>query len=311
MAQLQIGLGVSMTPGPGIDPVAEARLAEELGFDYVSASDHLNGATATYEPWTLLTAIAAVTTRIKVLTRVLAVPYRNPGVLAKMAETLDRLSDGRLMLGLGGGFVDDEFRAFGLPVPTNRDRVDAVAEQIAIARATWTQPSASFEGRLHRVEGAVVEPKPAHRIPIWLGMYKRRGLALTGREADGWIPSIGFAPPPVVVGLWEQVRAAAQEAGRDPSAITAAYNMVVRVGDEQPANVMTIAGPAGLDHGATHRLHGARVHLVQRRPGGRRQDGPDRAAGPGRAAGAAQGRPSEGLGMGWPESVVVGRRADA
>ncbi|MFL5776498.1 MAG: LLM class flavin-dependent oxidoreductase [Chloroflexota bacterium] len=244
MAGLQIGLGVSTSPGPGVDPVAEARLAEELGFDYVSASDHLNGTTASYEPWTLLTAIAATTARIKVLSRVLAVPYRNPAVLAKMAETLDRLSDGRLILGLGGGFVDDEFRAFGLPVPTNRDRVDGVAEQIAIARAIWTQPSATFEGRLHRVENAVVEPKPEHRIPIWLGMYKRRGLALTGREADGWIPSIGFAPPPVVVGLWEQVRSAARAAGRDPSEITAAYNMLVRVGDEQPGNVMTIAGPA-------------------------------------------------------------------
>jgi alkanesulfonate monooxygenase SsuD/methylene tetrahydromethanopterin reductase-like flavin-dependent oxidoreductase (luciferase family) len=244
VAQLQIGLGVSTSPGPGVDPVAEARLAEEVGFDYVSASDHLNGTTATYEPWTLLTAIAAVTTRIKVLPRVLAVPYRNPAVLAKMAETLDRLSDGRLILGLGGGFVDDEFRAFGLPVPTNRDRVDGVAEQIAIARATWTQPRATFQGRLHHVEDAAVEPKPDHRIPIWLGMYKPRGLALTGREADGWIPSIGFAPPPVAVGLWEQVQAAAREAGRDPSDITAAYNMLVRVGDEQPGNVMTIAGPA-------------------------------------------------------------------
>lgn len=244
MAGLQIGLGVSTSPGPGVDPVAEARLAEELGFDYVSASDHLNGTTASYEPWTLLTAIAATTARIKVLSRVLAVPYRNPAVLAKMAETLDRLSGGRLILGLGGGFVDDEFRAFGLPVPTNRDRVDGVAEQIAIARAIWTQPSATFEGRLYRLENAVVEPKPEHRIPIWLGMYKRRGLALTGREADGWIPSIGFAPPPVVVGLWEQVRSAARAAGRDPSEITAAYNMLVRVGDEQPGNVMTIAGPA-------------------------------------------------------------------
>jgi alkanesulfonate monooxygenase SsuD/methylene tetrahydromethanopterin reductase-like flavin-dependent oxidoreductase (luciferase family) len=244
VAQLQIGLGVSTSPGPGVDPVAEARLAEEVGFDYVSASDHLNGTTPTYEPWTLLTAIAAVATRIKVLPRVLAVPYRNPAVLAKMAETLDRLSDGRLILGLGGGFVDDEFRAFGLPVPTNRDRVDGVAEQIAIARATWTQPRATFQGRLHHVENAAVEPKPDHRIPIWLGMYKPRGLALTGREADGWIPSIGFAPPPVAVGLWEQVQAAAREAGRDPSEITAAYNMLVRVGDEQPGNVMTIAGPA-------------------------------------------------------------------
>ena len=75
-------------------------------------------------------------------------------------------------------------------------------------------------------------------------MYKPRGLALTGREADGWIPSIGFAPPPVVTGLLEQVRAAAESAGRDPSEITAAYNMLVRVGDEQPGNVMTVAGSA-------------------------------------------------------------------
>src|SRR4029078_13470387 len=145
--------------------------------------------------------VAEVTPRSRALARVLAVPYRNPGVLAKMAETLDRLSDGRLILGLGGGFVDDEFRAFGLAVPTNRDRVGALARQIAIARAPWTEPSASFEGRLYRIEGAVVEPKPEHRIPIWLGMYKRRGLALTGREADGWIPSIGVAPPPVVIEL--------------------------------------------------------------------------------------------------------------
>ena len=242
MAQLLVGLGLSASPGPGIDPVAEARAAETLGFDYVSASDHLNGKTPTYEPWTLLTTVAAVTTRIRVLTRVLAVPYRNPGVLAKMAETLDRLSDGRLILGLGGGFVDDEFQAFGLPVPTNRDKVDGVVEQIAIARAVWSEPGATYEGRLYRVHEAIVEPRPEHRIPIWLGMYKPRGLALTGREADGWIPSIGFAPPPVVTGLLEQVRSAAEAAGRDPAEITAAYNMLVRVGDEQPGNVMTVAG---------------------------------------------------------------------
>jgi probable F420-dependent oxidoreductase len=244
MAQLQIGLGLSMAPGPGVDPLAEARLAEEAGFDYVSASDHLNGKTPSYEPWTLLTAVAAQTTRIRVLTRVLAVPYRNPGVLAKMAETLDRLSGGRLMLGLGGGFVDDEFRAFGLPVPTNRDRIDGIVEQIAIARKIWSEASATFEGRLYRVDEAVVEPKPQHRVPIWLGVYKPRGLALTGREADGWIPSIGFAPPPVVVGLWEQVRTAAEAAGRDPAEITAAYNMLIRVGDDLAGNVMTVSGSA-------------------------------------------------------------------
>jgi probable F420-dependent oxidoreductase len=244
VTSLQIGLGLAGSPGPGVDPVAEARAAEALGFDYVSASDHLHGATATYEPWTLLTTVAAATTRIRVLTRVLAVPYRHPAVLAKMAETLDRLSAGRLLLGLGGGFVDDEFRAFGLPIPTNRDRVDGVIETIEIARALWSQPSATFEGRLYRVEGAVIEPKPEHDIPIWLGMYKPRGLALTGRKADGWIPSLGFAPPSVVGGLWQQVQAAARDAGRDQSAITAAYNLLVRVGEDMPGQATTVAGSA-------------------------------------------------------------------
>ena len=244
MPPLMIGLGLTTSPGPGVDPVAEARAAEELGFDYVSASDHLNGTTPTYEPWTLLTAVLASTSRIRALTRVLAVPYRHPAVLAKMAETLDRLSEGRLILGLGGGYFDEEFRAFGLPIPTNRDKVDGVAEQIQIARSIWSDPKAAYEGRLYRVEDAVVEPKPEHRIPIWLGMYKPRGLALTGREADGWIPSLNFAPPPVVAGLWEQVRTAAREAGRDPSTITAAYNLLVRVGEEMPGQATIVAGSA-------------------------------------------------------------------
>ena len=244
MPPLMIGLGLTTSPGPGVDPVAEARAAEELGFDYVSASDHLNGTTPTYEPWTLLTAVLASTSRIRALTRVLAVPYRHPAVLAKMAETLDRLSEGRLILGLGGGYFDEEFRAFGLPIPTNRDKVDGVAEQIQIARSIWSDPNAAYEGRLYRVEDAVVEPKPERRIPIWLGMYKPRGLALTGREADGWIPSLNFAPPPVVAGLWEQVRTAAREAGRDPSTITAAYNLLVRVGEEMPGQATIVAGSA-------------------------------------------------------------------
>jgi alkanesulfonate monooxygenase SsuD/methylene tetrahydromethanopterin reductase-like flavin-dependent oxidoreductase (luciferase family) len=242
VAPLQIGLGISTSPGPGIDPIAESRAAERLGFDFVSASDHLNGQTASYEPWTLLTAVAASTTRIRVLTRVLAVPYRHPAVLAKMAETLDRLSDGRVMLGLGGGYVDEEFRSFGLPVPTNRDKVDGVAEAIDIALSIWSEPSATVEGRLYRVEGAIVHPKPGHRIPIWLGMYKPRGLALTGRVADGWIPSLGFAPPDVVGGLWEQVRAAARDVGRDPAEITASYNLLVRVGEAAPGQATTVAG---------------------------------------------------------------------
>jgi probable F420-dependent oxidoreductase len=244
MAQIRFGLGVTTAARPDTDPVGEARLAEEVGFDFVSASDHLHGTSPTFEPWTLLTTIAASTSRVQVATRVLGLPYRPPAVVAKMAESLDRLSGGRLILGLGGGYLDDEFRALGLRVPSPRDKIDGLDEAIQITRGLWTERTFSFDGRQYRTEGAELEPKPTHRIPIWLGMYKPRGLALTGRLADGWIPSYGFAPPEVVVGLADQVRRSAEAAGRDPGEITFAYNVPVRVDAGVASELSMVSGSA-------------------------------------------------------------------
>ena len=237
-----IGLSISTAATPGADPVAAATRAEELGFDFVSASDHLHGRQPTYEPWTMLSWIAAATSRIRVATRVLGVPYRPPAVLAKMAESFDRLSGGRLILGLGGGAVDEEFRAFGLPVRSPRDKVDGLEEAIRIARGLWYQPGFSFDGRLYRTDGADLEPKPDRHIPIWLGTYGNRALALTGRLADGWIPSLGYAPPERVVAMRERVLAAARAAGRDPGAITCAYNVGVRVDERAGSQPSAVAG---------------------------------------------------------------------
>jgi probable F420-dependent oxidoreductase len=237
-----IGLSVSTAAAPGADPVAAGTRAEELGFDFVSASDHLHGRQPSYEPWTMLSWIAAATSRIRVATRVLGVPYRPPAVLAKMAESFDRLSGGRLILGLGGGAVDDEFRAFGLPVRSPRDKVDGLEEAIRIARGLWSQPSFSFDGRLYRTDGADLEPKPDRHIPIWLGTYGNRALALTGRLADGWIPSLGYAPPERVVAMRERVLAAAGAAGRDPGEITCAYNVGVRVDERAEARPDEVVG---------------------------------------------------------------------
>jgi alkanesulfonate monooxygenase SsuD/methylene tetrahydromethanopterin reductase-like flavin-dependent oxidoreductase (luciferase family) len=257
MRGIMIGLSVSTAAVPGADPVAAARAAEDLGFDFVSASDHLHGRRPTYEPWTMLSWIAAATSRIRVATRVLGVPYRPPAVLAKMAETFDRLSGGRLILGLGGGAVDEEFRAFGLPARSPRDKVDGLEEAIRIARGLWSRPGFTFEGRLYRTDGADLEPKPDRRIPIWLGTYGDRALALTGRLADGWIPSLGYAPPERVVAMRERVLAAAVAAGRDPSEITCAYNVGVRVDDRAAAgaDASVVVGSAGA---VTERLLGFR-----------------------------------------------------
>ncbi len=244
MTTMQFGLGVSTTPGPSVDPVTEARAAEDVGLDFVSASDHLHGSTPTYEPWTLLIWIAAATTSIRVASRVLAVPNRQPAVVAKMSETLDRLSRGRLILGLGGGYLDDEFRAFGLPLPTPGEKIEGLEEAIQIARELWSKRDVTFTGRFYRTDGANVEPKPEHRIPIWLGAYRPRGLSLTGRLADGWIPSYGFAPPDEITALRDRVVAAAREAGRDPAEIAFIYNVVVRIDDRSGDDRSIVSGPA-------------------------------------------------------------------
>jgi probable F420-dependent oxidoreductase len=246
MSRIQFGVNVS-----GADPVGLAKSAEALGFDFVSAADHPASASSPHEVWTLLTWIAASTSRIKVATRVLGVPYRAPAMVAKMAETLDRLSGGRLILGLGGGHSDDEFRAFGLGVPSPAQKVTGMDEAIRIIRGLWQQPRLTFTGQRYQVDDALLEPKPTHRIPIWLGTYGPRALRVTGELADGWIPSLGFAPPDQVPALRDRIHAAAVAAGREPDEITLAYNVGVHVGAEPRPGV--VSGPP---QAVVEQLHG-------------------------------------------------------
>jgi alkanesulfonate monooxygenase SsuD/methylene tetrahydromethanopterin reductase-like flavin-dependent oxidoreductase (luciferase family) len=192
----------------------------------------------------MLTWLAAATSRIRVATRVLGVPYRPPAMVAKMAETLDRLSGGRLILGLGGGSADEEFRAFGLRVPSAREKVDGLREAIQIMRGLWTEPAFTFNGDQYHTEKADLEPKPDHRIPLWLGTYGPRALDVTGRFADGWIPSLGFAPPEQVTEMRDRMLRAATDAGRDPSEIACVYNVVTRVENQPGDRADILSGPA-------------------------------------------------------------------
>lgn len=150
MARLLFGLNVPTSAAVGADPVSYARTAEEVGFDFVSASDHPCGTNPSYETWTMLSWIAAATSRIKVATRVLGVPYRSPAMVAKMAETLDRLSGGRLILGMGGGYSDEEFHAFGLRVPSAKEKIEGLEEAVRIVRGLWSEPTFTYEG--HTIE---------------------------------------------------------------------------------------------------------------------------------------------------------------
>ncbi len=244
MPAISLGLNISTSAAPGADPAREARIAEELGFDFVSANDHPGGTGPSFEVWTMLAWMAAATTHIRIASRVLGVPYRNPAMVAKMGETLNRLSRGRLILGLGGGSSDEEFRAFGLGVPSPGEKIEGLEEAMRIIRGLWSEQNFTYEGRRYRMEGANLEPKPDSHIPIWTGTLGPRGLAVTGRLADGWIPSLELAPPARAAALREQILAAAIDAGRDPDEITCVYNLEIRVG-ERDSRPHVVSGSAG------------------------------------------------------------------
>ena len=243
--ELRFGTSVIPTVGGRTDPAEDALHAERLGFDFVTCWDHLHGDTPSYETWTLLTWIAARTERIRIATNVLGLPYRHPTVTAKMAETLQRLSGGRFILGLGGGGSDVEFSSWGLDVRSPREKVDALEEAIGVVRGMWSEPKFTFDGRHYRTQVGQMEPKPDKPIPIWLGVYGKRALTLVGRLADGWIPSMGFAPPQNVTALRDRVRRSAEAAGRDPDALTYAYNIPVLVqeGARDPQGRTVTGGP--------------------------------------------------------------------
>src|SRR5262245_31946753 len=228
--------GVSIVPSASgrSDPVTDARRAEDLGLDHVSIWDHPHGDRPSFETWTLLTWIAARTERIGLATNVLGLPFRLPALTAKMAETLDRLSGGRVILGLGAGANDREMAGIGAPARTPAEKVEALEEGLNVIRGVWSHSPFSFDGRHYRTDAALIEPKPGRPIPIWLGTYGPRALDLTGRLADGWIPSMPYLPPGAARSRLDRVRASAARAGRDADALDYAYNVGVRIGGPPP-----------------------------------------------------------------------------
>jgi probable F420-dependent oxidoreductase len=227
-----VRFGVTIVPSAAgrSDPIAEAQRAEELGFDLVAVWDHPHGEHPSFETWTLMTWIAARTSRIAIASDVLGLPFRLPALIAKMAETLDRLSGGRLILGLGAGGNEEEIAGLGAPVREGGERRQALEEALEVIRGVWREPVFTYDGAYYRNDAARLEPKPARSIPIWLGAYGPRMLDVTGRLADGWIPSMGYLPPDRVGAAMDRVRTAAERAGRDPDALDYAYNVPVRVG---------------------------------------------------------------------------------
>ncbi|GAB2647643.1 LLM class flavin-dependent oxidoreductase [Kribbella swartbergensis] len=206
--------------------IALAQLTEQVGLDLVTFQDH------PYQPrlmdaWTLVSVVAAQTQRIKVATNVANLPLRHPVVLARSVATLDLISGGRVELGLGAGGFLDAVAANAGPRLTTGQSITALEEAIAIMREVWTPEGGGIRlpGKHYAMAGAKRGPKPAHDVEIWLGAYKPRMLAVTGRLADGWLPSSAYAGPDQLAAMNKIIDEAAVEAGRDPASVRRLYNL--------------------------------------------------------------------------------------
>ena len=148
------------------------------------------------------------------------VPLRPPAVMARAAAGLDQLSGGRVELGIGAGGFWDAIEAMGGRRLTPGQGVDALEEAIDIVRELWADGGrVSYDGRYYQLQRAARGPKPAHDIGLWIGAYKPRMLALTGRKGDGWLPSLPYLQPGDLAKGNAAIDAAAREAGRDPGEI--------------------------------------------------------------------------------------------
>lgn len=223
-------LGSFLTPSAAAPGriVELARVSEQVGLDLVTFQDH------PYQPafldtWTLMSWVAASTERIRIAPNVTNLPLRPPAVLARAAASLDLLSGGRFELGLGAGGFWDAIEAMGGRRLTPGQGVDALSEAIDVIRTLWdtsTRERVVVDGTYYRLDGAKRGPAPAHDIGIWVGAYKPRMLRLTGRKADGWLPSLGYVEDLRDLETMNRtIDEAAVAAGRAPSAVRRLLNI--------------------------------------------------------------------------------------
>ena len=213
--------------------VEQVLLADRLGLDLIGIQDHPYQRRH-LDAWTLLSYLAGRTERVTLFPDVANLPLRHPGVLAKSAATLDRLSGGRVELGLGAGAFWEGIGAWGGPVRSGPESVDALVEAIGIVRRVWAaERGIDAVGEHYRMKGAHGGPEPAHDLGIWLGASGPRMMRIVGRLADGWIPSLPRLPLEQASEKQDQIDEAAHKAGRDPARIRRVANLngVITGGD--------------------------------------------------------------------------------
>ena len=232
---MELKLGIFVVPD-ATEPrstIEQIITADRVGLDIVGVQDHPYQRRF-FDTWTLLAYAAGRTERTRFVPDVLNLPLRLPTLLAKAVASLDVLSGGRVELGIGAGAFWDGVDAMGGPRRSAKESVDALEEALLIIRSFLAADrSVDFEGRYYRAKGARPGPPPAHAVGIWLGAYGPRMLRLTGRLADGWLPSLGerFLSSADVPARHAAIDEAARAAGRDPGQIERAVNVMALEGE--------------------------------------------------------------------------------
>ena len=191
--------------------------AEALGYHSIWVGDHVFYRVDILDPLTMLTWVAAQTTRVRLGTAVMLTAYRNPVLLAKAASSLDHLSGGRLTLGISIGGTESEYNSLGVAM---NKRVSHLRENVAIMRQLWAEEGVEYEGNFHRIEGGTMTPRPAQRpgVPLWFGGNSEAMQRRLAGIADGWVGPGGAPADNFVAGV-RRVREFAQEQGRDPDSL--------------------------------------------------------------------------------------------
>jgi alkanesulfonate monooxygenase SsuD/methylene tetrahydromethanopterin reductase-like flavin-dependent oxidoreductase (luciferase family) len=224
MAPIQFGL--VLPPGPRAESpratyLADARHALDLvggHFDSAWFVDHFQFDNLdVLECWTTLSYLAALHPALRFGAAVLGQSYRNPAMTAKMAATLQYLSSGRMIFGIGAGWKEDEYLAYGYDFPSAGTRVDQLDEAMRIIKALWTEERATFHGHHYRVDQAWCEPKPDPLPTVMIGGEKPRMLRLVARHADWW--NVSWTGIDAYRGMVAELERACDEVDRDPATL--------------------------------------------------------------------------------------------
>jgi F420-dependent oxidoreductase-like protein len=214
------------------------RRIEELGFDWISIWDHFYAADASGNPHcleavTTHTALAAETTRVTCGSLVYSAGYRHPAVLANAIATMDHIAGGRVVLGLGGGWLQQEYDVYGLPYGTAGERLRKLDEYIQCVRGLLTQETTTFDGEFFTLREARCEPKPVQEhLPIWVGGGgERKTLRICAQHADGW--NVPFVGPEAWAHKAQVLDEHCAAVGRDPAEITKTVNVGMAFTEEE------------------------------------------------------------------------------